>query len=177
MTGPNAAPASPKQRSDPMAKGQDDEIEVFMPPNVLKAKVGNFSGVDMSAIKRAETAMESLKENFAAWAEDDVRRLGEARALFAKKPDATSRAALLRAAHDMKGQAGTFDFPLIARVAGSLAYLIHDLPEGTELSLTLVDAHVNAIQIIHRQNMRDMSDPVAVTLTKELEARVKELMG
>ena len=28
-------------------------IELFMPPNVLKAKAGNFSGVDMAAIKRA----------------------------------------------------------------------------------------------------------------------------
>src|SRR6185437_7168435 len=111
---------------------EPDEIEVFMPPNVLKAKVGNFSGVDMSAIKRAETAMESLKSNFAEWASDDVRRLAEARERFAKQPDKDSRAALLRAAHDMKGQAATFDFPLIARVAGSLAYLIHDLPEGKE---------------------------------------------
>ena len=159
-----------------MAREQD-EIEVFMPPNVLKAKVGNFSGVDMSAIKRAETAMESLKSNFAEWAQDDVRRLVEARNRFAKTPDKDSRAALLRAAHDMKGQAGTFNFPLIAQVAGSLAYLIHDLPEGKELSLTLVDAHVNAVQVIHKQNLTDMSNPVAVTLAKELEARVAELMA
>ena len=154
-----------------------DEIEVFMPPNVLKAKVGNFSGIDMSAIKRAETAMEQLKGNFAEWAADDVRRLAEARECYAKTPDKNSRAALLRAAHDMKGQAATFDFPLIARVAGSLANLIHDLPEGKDLPLALVDAHVNAIQVIHRQKMTDMSNPVALTLAKELEARVAELLG
>lgn len=154
----------------------EDEIEVFMPPNILKAKVGNFSGIDMSAIKRAETAMEQLKGNFAEWAEDDVHRLAQAREVFAKSPDKNSRAALLRAAHDMKGQAATFDFPLIARVAGSLANLIHDLPEGKDLPLALVDAHVNAIQVIHRQKIMDMSHPVAVTLAKELEARVAELL-
>ena len=154
-----------------------DDVEVFMPPNVLKAKVGNFSGIDMSAIKRAENAMDSLKDNFAEWAQDDVRRLVEARNRFAKQPDNESRAALLRAAHDMKGQAATFNFPLIAQVAGSLAYLIHDLPEGKELSLKLVDAHVNAVQVIHKQNLTDMSNPVAVTLAKELEARVAELMA
>jgi chemotaxis protein histidine kinase CheA len=156
---------------------EQDEVEVFMPPNVLKAKVGNFTGVDMAAIKRAETAMDQLKGNFAEWAKDDVRRLAEAREGYAQKPDAASRAALLRAAHDMKGQAATFDFPLIARVAGSLANLIHDLPEGKDLSLTLVDAHVGAIQVIHRENIRDMSNPVAVTLAKELEARVAEILG
>jgi chemotaxis protein histidine kinase CheA len=159
-----------------MAEDQD-EIEVFMPPNVLKAKVGNFSGIDVSAIKRAETAMESLKGNFAEWAEDDVRRLAEARGRYAKTPDKGSRAALLRAAHDMKGQAATFDFPLIARVAGSLANLIQDLPDGKDPPLPLVDAHVNAIQVIHRQKITDMANPVALTLAKELEARVAELLG
>jgi len=155
---------------------EQDEIEIFMPPNVLKAKVGNFTGVDMSAIKRAETAMDSLKGNFAEWAQDDVRRLTEAREAYAKTPDAPSRAALARAAHDMKGQAATFDFPLIARVAGSLANLINDLPEGKELPLTLVDAHVNAVQVIHKQKINDTSNSVAVTLAKELEARVAEIL-
>ena len=32
--------------------------------------------------------MESLKGNFAEWAQDDVRRLAEAREAYAKKPDA-----------------------------------------------------------------------------------------
>src|ERR1700735_5161707 len=132
---------------------EQDEIEVFMPPNVLKAKVGNFTGVDMSAIKRAETAMDSLKGNFAEWAQDDVRRLAEAREAYAKKPDAQSRAALLRAAHDMKGQAATFDFPLIARVAGSLSKLIGELPENRDLPLGLVDAHVSAIHVIYRDKV------------------------
>ena len=57
---------------------------------------------------------------------------------------------LLRAAHDMKGQAATFNFPLIARVAGSLAKLIDDLPAEKELPLALVDAHVNAIHVIYQ---------------------------
>ena len=73
----------------------------------------------------------------------------------------SSRAALLRAAHDMKGQAATFDFPLIARVAGSLANLINDLPEGKNLPLALVDAHVDAVQVIHKQKINDTSNAVA----------------
>ncbi len=157
---------------------KQEPIELFMPPNVLKAKVGNgsFSGIDMAAIKRAETAMEALKGDFATWAQDDVRRLVEARERYAKNPDPASRAALQRAAHDMKGQAATFDFPLIARVAGSLSLLVRDLPPEKELSLALVDAHVNAIHVIYRERITDMTNPVAVTLAKELEARVAEIV-
>jgi chemotaxis protein histidine kinase CheA len=155
---------------------REESVELFMPPNVLKAKVGNFSGLDMAAIRRAEIAMESLKSDFVQWVEEDVRRLAEARERYAKEPDGKSRVALLIAAHDIKGQAATFDFPLIARVAGSLANLIHDLPLEKELPLTLVDAHVDAIHVIHRQKITDTSNPVALTLAKELEARVAEIL-
>ena len=98
-------------------------IELFMPPNMLKAKVGGtFAGIDMAAIKRAEAAMEALKSEF--------RRMGPGRCPPPGRgarglcQEARSRGAgrLLRAAHDMKGQAATFDFPLIARVAGSLSH-------------------------------------------------------
>jgi hypothetical protein len=153
-------------------------IELFMPPNMLKAKVGGtFVGIDMAAVNRAEAAMEALKSEFADWAQDDVRRLVAARDVFAANADAAARAGLLRAAHDMKGQAATFNYPLIARVAGSLSHLIHDLPENTELSLGLVDAHVNAIHVIYRDKVMDMSNKVALALSEELEARVAETLG
>ena len=85
-------------------------IELFMPPNMLKAKVGGgLGGADMAAMKRAEAAMDGLKGEFAAWIADDVKKLIEARARYAKTQDPDSRAALLRAAHDIKGQAPTFN--------------------------------------------------------------------
>ena len=152
-------------------------IELFMPPNMLKAKVGGtFVGIDMAAVNRAEAAMDALKSEFAGWAQDDVRRLVAARDAFAANPDIAARAGLLRAAHDMKGQAATFNYPLIARVAGSLSHLIHDLPEHAELSLGLVDAHVNAIHVIYRDKVMDMSNKVALALSEELEARVTETL-
>jgi chemotaxis protein histidine kinase CheA len=153
-------------------------IELFMPPNMLKAKVGGtFAGLDMAAITRAETAMEALKSEFAGWAQDDVRKLVAAREAFAAEPDVATRAGLLRAAHDMKGQAATFNYPLIARVAGSLSRLIHDLPKSADVSLGLVDAHVNAIHVIYRDKVMDMSNKIALALAEELEARVAEVLG
>ena len=156
---------------------REQPIELFMPPNMLKAKVGGtFVGIDMAAVNRAEAAMDALKSEFADWAQDDVRRLVAARDAFAANPDLAARAGLLRAAHDMKGQAATFNYPLIARVAGSLSHLIHDLPEHAELSLGLVDAHVNAIHVIYRDKVMDMSNKVALALSEELEARVAETL-
>ena len=158
--------------------GRQQPIELFMPPNMLKAKVGGtIVGVDMAAVKRAEAAMDSLKGEFAEWAQDDVHKLVAAREAFAAHPSPKTRAGLLRAAHDMKGQAATFNYPLIARVAGSLSRLIHDLPANTDVPLALVDAHVNAIHVIYRDKVMDMSNKMALALAQELEARVADLLG
>ncbi|HEY8255812.1 MAG TPA: Hpt domain-containing protein [Rhizomicrobium sp.] len=154
-----------------------EPIELFMPPNMLKAKAGSGpGGLDMAAVKRAEHAMETLKSEFADWLADDVSVLVAARKRYGEQPDAGTRAALLRAAHDIKGQAATFNYPLIARVAGSLSRMIGDLPESTALPLSLIDAHVNAILVIHKQAMQDTGDKIALALCTELDARVNELL-
>jgi HPt (histidine-containing phosphotransfer) domain-containing protein len=151
-------------------------IELFMPPNMLKAKVGGgLGGIDMAAMNRAEAAMESLTSEFSDWIADDVSVLIAARARYAKTPDGEARAALLRAAHDIKGQAPTFNYPLIARVAASLSRMIGELPAETSIPLNLVDAHVSAIQVIHKHKMQDTNDKTAQMLCAELDARVDEL--
>src|SRR5262245_49844521 len=118
-------------------------IELFMPPNMLKAKVGGgLGGPDMAAIKRAEEAMQALESEFSDWIANDVMALMDARQRYSKTPDAAARSALLRTAHDIKGQAPTFNYPLIARVAASLSRMIGELPSDAAIPLHLVDAHV-----------------------------------
>jgi chemotaxis protein histidine kinase CheA len=153
-------------------------IEVFMPPNMIKAKVGGgLGGPDMAAVKRAEEAMTALQSEFADWIADDVQVLTAARAGYAKTQDVPSRYGLLRAAHDMKGQAATFDYPLIGRVAGSLSRLIDELPQGTPIPLQLVDAHVDAIMVIHKNKLQHTEDKTAQALCAALDARVNELLA
>ena len=153
-------------------------IELFMPPNMLKAKAGGgLGGVDIAAMKRAEMAMGALKEEFADWLADDVKKLSDASIRYGRAPDAKSRGALLRAAHDIKGQAATFEFPLIARVAGSLSRLIGTLPETSEVPMNLVDAHVNAVRVIHKLGLKDTGNEMALALCKELDAKVDEVLA
>jgi chemotaxis protein histidine kinase CheA len=128
----------------------------------------------MGAMRRAEAALDTLKSNFSDWIADDVKSLLTVRARYAQTPDAESRAALMRAAHDIKGQAATFNYPLIARVAASLAKLISALPQNQIVPQGLVDAHVDAIQVIHRTQTGE--DKIALTLCAELDKRVEETL-
>ena len=157
---------------------KEHPIELFMPPNMLKAKVGGgIGGLDMAAIKRAEAAVESLKADFTEWVSDDVAHLCRCRDRFAKMRDAEARDEMFRACHDIKGQAASFDYPLVARVAASLCKLIDAARTPEALPLNLVDAHVTAIRIIFRDRIKDATDRMATELAEELEARVLETVG
>jgi len=151
-------------------------IELFMPPNMLKAKVGGGShgAIDMAAVMRAEAAMETLKAEFVDWFAADVKTLVECRDVFAARKDESSMAALGRASVDIKGQATTYEFPLVSRVAASLCRLINAMPSADALPIHLVDAHVAAIRIIFRDKIKDVTNQMALELLKELDARVSE---
>ncbi|MGN6514858.1 MAG: Hpt domain-containing protein [Rhizomicrobium sp.] len=149
-------------------------IEIFTPPNMLKAKLGGTgAGLDSAALMRAEAAMDGLKSEFAEWMNADIAKLGEGRDAYAKKPNEETRAQLYRAGHDLKGQALTFEHPVVARMAASLCKLL----DGTHAPLLLIDAHVNAIRILVRQNVRDVSDPTTNAVAAELEAQVREIQA
>ena len=151
-------------------------IEIFMPPNMLKAKVGGtFTGLDMAAMQRAEKAMETLKEDFTDWIGSDIEKLAVARDTFAALANEESRENLFRASHDLKGQGLTFGFPFVARVATSLCKLL-DSAKADAIPLRLVDAHVNAIRVIMREGIKGTQDRSASVLCEEMEARVTEII-
>ena len=155
---------------------REKPIEIFMPPNMLKAKVGGGGSIDASVLKRAEQAIEGLKDEFAEWILKDVDRLTTARAAFERDRKGDNFSALYRAALDLKGQGTTFDFPLVARVAASLA----TLTDGTTASLipmALIDGHVDAIKVIVREKIKDPTDQVACVLASELEKKVADFLA
>lgn len=157
--------------------GRQLPIEIFMPPNILKAKVGSVAGgIDVAAIRRAEAAVETLKVEFNDWLAHDVARLGACRDRFAGGATAEARDDLFRAAHDLKGQAETFGYPMIARLAGSLAKLLDAANGLRQVPLALVDAHVDAVRVVFRDKIKTSGDRVAMVLSVELEARVNDVL-
>jgi chemotaxis protein histidine kinase CheA len=152
---------------------REHPIELFMPPNMLRAKAGGgFGGIDAGAIRRAESAMEKLKGEFPGMAGDAVATLASAHQRFATEARPSTRAALLRAAHDIKGLGGTLGFPLMARVAGSLSRLLHEASPQSPLPPKLIDAHVVAVQVIHRQAIAASDHKPTLALLAELETQV-----
>ena len=75
-------------------------------------------------------------------------------------------------AHDMKGLGGTYGFPLITRVAASLCRMTDRDEVRMKAPLFLIDAHIDAIKAIVRDQIRDEEHPVGTALAAELERKV-----
>ena len=148
--------------------------EVIQPPDSLRRKLGpRFSGVDAAAVARAEAALKTLSAQFGRWLNEEIAKLEHARHLIhIEGADARTMGELYLHAHDLKGLGGTYEYPLITRVAGTLCKLM-DGPGGRAAApLMLVDAHIDAIRAIVRDEIRDADHPVGAALAGALEQRV-----
>jgi Hpt domain len=140
---------------------------VIEPVDKLK-KLALISGTpeDIAAhISKAEDALSILKQEFGGWMEREVERLENALTAFLAAP-ATERANFFRAIHDMRGQAGTFGFPLAGRIADNLCRL---LDAAVQVPNDIVSAHVLAIRAVVRENATTMDHPVGSLLAMSLE--------
>jgi Hpt domain len=157
---------------------------VIHPRNTLKAKAAialdGKPSMDETAIRRAEQALKALSVNFNGWMEEAARNLGNARDVVRQNGAGQGRAAALhRAAHDIRGQATTFGFPLASRVGASLCRVLEDCPPATihDGPLTpLVDQHVDAIRAIVREGVMNVEHRTGEALTAELEAITERLL-
>ncbi|EJW13619.1 Hpt domain protein [Rhodovulum sp. PH10] len=145
--------------------------EVIVPRNVLRkawAQGPAKAGAE-DPVAAAEKALAALSGEFADWMASESERLDTARrAIAAQGFDAARRTELFHAAHDIKGQAATFGFPLAAEAAAGLCRLIERTPEGSRIPLVLVDQHVDAVRAIVREHDAPAADATARALVTRL---------
>ena len=166
------------KKIDSVAVSTFADHEVIVPPNKLKKAVVKHRGPSIDdPVSRAEQALADLSSEFSQWMEIECRRLDAARNQ-AKHSGLTdkNREELFRAAHDIKGQAATFGFPLIAPVAESLCRLIEHTPEPGRIPLTLIDQHVDGIRAIAHKNTQGDAETTALRLAHRLRQVTNEFL-
>jgi HPt (histidine-containing phosphotransfer) domain-containing protein len=151
--------------------------EVITPPHALRKAVALAAAGDDNPVARAEAALAELSSEFTSWMDAESERLEAARQ-DVKRDGFTENThdILFRAAHDIKGEAGTFGFPAVAGAADSLCRLLEHTPEMTRIPLTLVDQHVDAVRAITREYARDDLLDVAGALTRRLREVTDEFL-
>ena len=165
------------------AKPTDEpEVQFYPPSNKLKMKVKPLppgGGIDMSAIERAEQALDRLSSRFEGWITEEVDRLQLARDDVDKygfRGDYAEE--LFRSAHDLKGQGMTLGYPLATYVAGSLCRLLEAVKESDfEAPIDLIDHHVDAVRAIVRDGIRDNSHATGTELVTSLSTATEAVIA
>ncbi|PZO02058.1 MAG: Hpt domain-containing protein [Alphaproteobacteria bacterium] len=151
-----------------------DPAKVIRPPNTLRMKVGaGFGGINADAIAKAEEALKGMSAQFGQWLQDEINKLEAAQAAIrADGLNARTAEALYFRAHDLKGLGSTYEYPLVTRLAGSLCKLLDDPASRPQVPVRLIDAHVDAIRAVVRDQIQTDEHPTGRILAEALEAEV-----
>ena len=151
-----------------------NSAQVIRPPNTLRLKVGGgFGGIDANAIAKAEAALKAMSSQFGQWLQDEITKLDAAQAgIRTKGLNAETAEELYFRAHDLKGLGATYQYPLVTRLAGSLCKLLDEPGKRAEAPLMLLDAHIDAIRAVVRDEIQTDEHPTGRVLAETLEAKV-----
>ncbi len=167
--------AETEQEPHDIAKFSDHEV--IVPPNRLKKAMRHASADDLDPLVAAERALERLSGEFENWMNDECQRLDEARQVVrAEGFSDKARQVLFRAAHDIKGHAATFGFPMAAEVADSLCRVIDQMTDLSQVPLSFVDQCVDAVRAIIREHRNFNAEKTAEELAKELRVLAADLL-
>ena len=152
-----------------------NSAQVIRPPNTLRMKVGGGFGINADAIAKAEEALKAMSAQFSQWLNDEVVKLDQAQADIREQGYTPQTAeALYFRAHDLKGLGTTYEYPLVTRIAGSLCRLLDDADTRMNAPVVVLDAHIDAIRAVVRDEIKTDDHPTGRVLAETLEAKVAE---
>ncbi|MDP6430383.1 MAG: Hpt domain-containing protein [Rhodospirillales bacterium] len=158
----------------------DQSGKVIRPPNTLSQKVtvGGPGAVDAAALERAESVIANLAGDYIDWAKEDIKRLESIfNDLKSGSGDADKAITdIFQISHDIKGQGGSFDFPLMTIIGGQLCAYIEKRKEAVDAGvLEVIGLHINALQLVISQNLTGdggaVGDQLLTGLEKVIEKR------
>lgn len=153
------------------------DYEVITPAHPLRRVVSPAGDTNDDPVARAEAALAELSGEFGTWMDSECERLETARReVKGSGFTQQSHDALFRAAHDIKGEAGTFGFPAVASIADSLCRLLEHTPDMGHIPPALVDQHVDAVRAVVREYARPDLLDIAAALTKRLREVTDEFL-
>lgn len=110
----------------------------------------NFDGPEDAAafaraVASAQSAVGGLAEQYIGWVSADLARLEAAQALIRGADDGAAMRSAFEIAHVIKGQGGTFGYPLVTEVAGLLCRYLERAQSEGRFDPGVAAAHLEAL--------------------------------
>lgn len=165
------------------AKSASD-VWCFKLPNTLKEKIdgGGTSGPPVlpdDIMEKAEQSLQRAALDFSTWAREYLQNLAalcvEAETKPERRRNYFSEINLL--AHELRGQGGTFGYPLIS-VFGKMLYeaTLDTVPES-DSQVGIVEAHIDAMRAVIRDKISGDGGQVGKEVQASLQAAIERHQG
>ncbi|NIA71025.1 response regulator [Pelagibius litoralis] len=154
----------------------------FRPANKLRDKLGPNAlrgqiDFDPLVIQAAEERIQELVGDYSTWVRNYLDSMTDSHNALRQGAKETKHHVLNinQIAHELRGQGGIFDYPLITAFGKSLYEATIDTnAKITENRLMLVEAHIDAIRLVFTEKVRGKGGEVGGALLKDIEKAVKK---
>lgn len=158
------------------------KVRLYRFRNVLKNKVGYIgtptgepATIDPAAMEKAIAALEEMKEDYPDWVQKHIDELRTHHARSVDTPaERTRRYSMMREiAHDMKGQGGTFGYPLMTTFATSLHDFVGPRAGTSDNHIELIKSHIDAMSAVIKDRVKGNGGEIGQALTKGLQIAIE----
>ncbi len=149
--------------------------------NRLKDKTAGLGGgdgfveIDAVAMRKAEEALASAAEDYPDWVMATITKLVDLHQICVTSPPSRRPTfeQIRRIAHDLKGQGGTFGYPLVTSFATSL-HRFASMRDGIEDEhVEIIKAHIDAMRAVVRDRVSGDGGEIGKALAKGLDEVIK----
>ena len=127
-----------------------------------------------AVLARAQAAVADLAKTYGPNTIADLDRcavfLKAAREDVAGRPSSVKE--LYNIAHNIKGQGGSFGYPLVTRIGHSLCTLVRQERDFSDADLGVIQAHLDALRLILAKDIKGEGGEVGAKLAARLENMV-----
>lgn len=162
-----------------MADKSKISVRFYRFKNKLREKTAGLGGgeeveISPEALAEAEAALADMSEDYPDWVAGIIDKLAEQHKNCIDDPDKrkTHFQEIREIAHDMKGQGGTFGYPLISAFSDGLYGFANARGELTDDHVEIIKAHIDAMRAVISNRVKGDGGEIGAELTKGLELAI-----
>ncbi len=136
--------------------------------------------IDPELLAKAEALVAGLRPQYLSWVREDLDRL-QATWESARATEIVQRAEAMRAAfavaHDIKGQGGSFGYPLMTDIGAQLCRFLEAGGRFDDEALEVVRLHIEAMRLVVADRMEGDGGDAGRKLMRGLQAVIVKTAG
>ncbi len=165
--------------ADPNKQKVPTVVRFYRFRNRLKEKtlglVKGTGGISPEALAAAEIALEQMSEDYPDWVSGLISKMAEQHSRCVDTPE--NRRDFFEAinliAHDMKGQGGTFGYPLITDFSESLESFTSIRNDINDRMVELVKAHIDGMRAVIKGRVKGDGGDIGKQLAASLQLAIE----